>query len=231
MDDRAQVERIVSRSLWLRTGGDIGTAFAANRAGKQYVVTAGHVVRSPVERPWVDLNSSNGWRSVRLCPVFRSDHVDVAVFACDTELSPSLSLPLTSDGLGSGQAVYFSGAPSGPELAACRRRVFSTATVEAIKKDLAGESVLLLEGYAKPGSSGAPVVWRDSRTGVLGICGVLTGAWAAPPAPATGRPMGGFGRGIIPVRAPAFIKCVDIAHVVEAIEENPNGLPVVAPEP
>ena len=168
---------------------------------------------------------------MRLRPVFRSDHVDVAVFACDTELSPSLSLPLTSDGLGYGQAVYFSGAPSGPELAACRRRVFSTATVEAIKKDLADESRVLLAGHANPGSSGAPVFWRVSRTGVLGICGVLTGAWGPPPAPATGRPTGGSGRGIIPVRAPAFIKCVDIAHVVEAIEENPNGLPVVAPEP
>lgn len=50
-DLRAHVERTVSRPFRLRTETLTGTAFAANHDGKQYLVTANHVVRSPVECP------------------------------------------------------------------------------------------------------------------------------------------------------------------------------------
>lgn len=159
--------------------------------------------------------------------IFRCDQADVAVFAPDTELSPSLSLPLTSDGLEWGQAVYFYGAPGGSRPPRSPRPVITTASVAAITKGVAGESPFLLEGHAKPGSSGAPVLWRDSRTGGLGICGLLVSARPAPLGPATGE----LGRAVMPVRDPGIIKCVNIAQVVVAIEGNPDGLPLAAPEP
>ena len=90
----------------------VGTAFTIDRNGKQYLVTARHVVGGVVQS--MEVFHEDRWAplGVNIVGIGRGD-VDVAVFAPNVILSPPHPLEATSEGLMYGQPVSFLGFPFG----------------------------------------------------------------------------------------------------------------------
>jgi S1-C subfamily serine protease len=154
-----------------------GTAFTVDEGGKQYLVTAKHVVSGLVNSDEIGLFSNGEWKrlGVRLVG-HATDDVDISALAPDRCLTPEgLPLPASADGLIYGQDVHFLGFP----YTILPRYVFGEggypmplvkrATVSAFDQEL-----FLLDGHNNPGFSGGPVVFARQDGSGLNVAAVVS---------------------------------------------------------
>jgi S1-C subfamily serine protease len=144
-----------------------GTCFAVDVSGRQYIVTARHVLPGIGSDAEVTIFWKDDWRrlEVNLVGVGAGD-VDIAVLAVKSvRLSPDFSLPATGGGLVMGQDVYFLGFPYNlfTDLGQINREFpmafVKKAIVSSMGKDKTGVHRLFLDGHNNPGFSGGPIVW------------------------------------------------------------------------
>ena len=86
---------ILRQTFQVRTGAGTGTAFTVEVDGRQYIVTAQHVI-GPVTLDVLDMQTSSaGWRQVPVMAVgMAGPPVDVAVMATDSVLGSRSSVPV-----------------------------------------------------------------------------------------------------------------------------------------
>ena len=158
----ARVKKIV-------VGSVAGTAFAIELDGRQYLVTAKHVVAG---QP--DANASvriyrgrNSFSDLQVDILRCDDPVDIAVLMPKQSIEPVTYAPLiaTSDKIAAGEDIYFVGYPfADPAL----NSLVGEDAVGFIRKGILSAirqvgqaTVLYLDGMNNPGFSGAPVFFRD----------------------------------------------------------------------
>jgi Trypsin-like peptidase domain len=173
---------VYERVLMIRAGNDYGTGFTLDLDGRQYLVTAKHVVAALGTEGTLLVYKNEAWMPLQV-KVFRCDDpVDIAVIVPPTQLTASLPLEATMKGVRYGQDMYFAGFPyqihtsaqsfnGGYPVAFVKKAVMSGE----IKEN--GASVILLDGYNNPGFSGGPLLYRDlDRTAsVFKVAGVVKG--------------------------------------------------------
>jgi Trypsin-like peptidase domain len=173
---------VYDRVLMIRVGTGYGTGFTLDVDGRQYLVTAKHVVAGLAAEGTLLVYRNDAWMPVQV-KVFRSDDpVDIAVLVAPTQLTVSLPLEATKKGLRYGQDMYFAGFPyqihstapalnGGYPVAFVKKAIMSGEVMEN------GASVILLDGYNNPGFSGGPLLYRDlDRTApVFKVAGVVKG--------------------------------------------------------
>jgi hypothetical protein len=182
----AQVtSNVFTRVLELKSGGQLGTGFTVDVGGRQYLITAKHLVTGIKERGEVDVFAANQWRKIEV-RVFRcADPVDIAVLAPDRLLTPSYTLEPVSKthSFIVGQDAYFLGFPYGIAMAQWSAvnlqhplAFTAKASISAAVHEQEAE-VLLLDGRNNPGFSGAPVVFRDvlQEKPTFYLAGVVSG--------------------------------------------------------
>ena len=213
---------VIHRVFWIRCGSAMGTAFAIDVDGKQYLTTARHVVTSVPSPLSVEVFSNGAWASLpaRLVGHGLAD-VDVSVLATDRRLTPSdLLLEASSDGMAYGQEVFFLGFPYGMT----GRFLFGTdgcplPLVKRATLSLFHGSVYLLDGHNNPGFSGGPVVFSPPGVPRYKVAGIISGFQAnEEPIYSGGQPtplVYKYNTGII-VSHP-------IERAVELIRSNPDG--------
>ena len=110
---------ILRQTFQVRSGAGIGTAFTVEVDGRQYIVTAQHLVGSTVP-DMLDMQAgSAGWHQVPVTPVgVAGPPVDVAVMATDSVLGSRSTVPIGVGTVGYGQAVRFLGYPFGLDFTA-----------------------------------------------------------------------------------------------------------------
>jgi S1-C subfamily serine protease len=178
----------VTNNVLLRTfpiqASEFGTTFTIEVDGRQYLITAKHVVEKlPNEAAsTIQIREKNGWVPLSVTVFKCDDPADIAVLVPPAQLTVSYSLEPESKGLELGQDAYFVGYPYGTEFI---RTYNGISGVFGLVKKVAVAQFdsmpernmqrLLLDGYNNPGFSGSPLVWRDlSQSGlVLKVAGVI----------------------------------------------------------
>ena len=108
---------VIHRVFYIKWGTDAGTAFTIDVGGRQYLVTARHVVQGLQAKAEIDLFSNGDWETL---PVHLIGHgskdTDISVLAPSRRLTPA-DLPMEpmtkGKGLIYGQDVHFLGFPYG----------------------------------------------------------------------------------------------------------------------
>ncbi len=173
---------VFDRVLMLKSGSETGTGFTIDVDGRQYLVTAKHIVAALGTEGNVEIFKHQAWLPIAV-KVFRCDDpVDIAVLIPPAQLTIRSALEPTSKKLRYGQDMYFAGFPYGLRSSAAPLpggypvAFIKKATMSGeIKEE--GASMLVLDGYNNPGFSGGPVIYRDvDQSGfVYNVAGVVKG--------------------------------------------------------
>jgi S1-C subfamily serine protease len=159
---------VFRRVLMIRPAGSdsFGTAFTLEVDGRQYLITAKHVIEGLKAEGTVELRQGETWSPVHVT-VFRCDDpIDIAVLVPPKQLTVTYELEPTMKRIVYGQDVYFAGFPyglftsgqnvnAGLPLAFIKKAVISATTSDR------GAVVMFLDGHNNPGFSGSPIVYRD----------------------------------------------------------------------
>jgi hypothetical protein len=159
------------------------TGFTLGVDGREYLITAKHVVARLADAGTVGIEQNNHWVNVPVT-VFRCDDpVDIAVLIAPFQITLNLPLPVEPN-IQYGQEAFFLGFPynmgspgnvnGGFPFALVKKGLLSGyLPIEDGKKG----ALMLLDGYNNPGFSGGPVVYRDLKQPnyTLNVVGVVSG--------------------------------------------------------
>ena len=105
----------IHRTFRIKCGSSVGTGFTVDVDGKQYLVTARHVVKAFGMTVGLEVFGNGVWTPVAASLVAHgADGVDVSDLAPTAPMSPpGLPVVTGSNGVAYGQDVYFLGFPYG----------------------------------------------------------------------------------------------------------------------
>jgi S1-C subfamily serine protease len=150
---------IIDRVFRIAYDGGEGTGFALDVDGRQYLVTARHVIDA--DRPVsIAILQDNIWKSVLATPL-GPGATDVAVFSLPVLIAhPEMVLDVSPGGFYMAQDVFFAGFPLGIETAGVQSSFPTPLIKKAIISGKAPGGVVApfyLDGHVNPGFSGGPV--------------------------------------------------------------------------
>lgn len=211
-------------------GERYGTAFSLDVDGRQYLISARHVVgdladstlKLHINKHWIDVPTT-------VVGVGRGE-IDITVLAPlkrlseDIELEPSLALML-------GQDVYFAGYPlkmhaNAGELMYGRPLPFvKKGTLSAGWDPDDPVKRLYVDAINNEGFSGAPLVFQEHATGKLKVAAVVS-KYKTEDEPVIGKD--GEETGMTVKYNTGFLIAYSIKHALDLIKLNPVGLQVPA---
>ena len=220
---------ILQRTFQIRLGESIGTCFTIDIDGRQYIVTAKHVVDSITDS--AEILRDGTYKEIPISVIGHGNgDIDISVLATDFRLSPTHPLPASSKGIVLAQDVYFLGFPYGLANSIENIQTINRAfPLPLVKKGIVsafsdenGTTKFLLDAHNNPGFSGGPVVFsrpEDSYTGELKVAAVISGYHSKSepvyqnnmPTPLTYE----YNTGIV--------IATGIRHAVDLIRDNPVG--------
>jgi S1-C subfamily serine protease len=218
---------VLQRTFSLECQGRCGTCFTIDVAGRQYIVTARHLVEGLDGRGEIHLFREKMWQTLPVTLVGRhSGEADIAVLAADRRLSPDLPLEARSGGLALGQDVYFLGFPYRlhTDVGALNRDFplpfVKKATLSCLAVGEDGVSCFFLDGHNNPGFSGGPVVF--TRPGELRyrVAAVISGFRTHSQPVYRGEEPSEW----VTFENTGIILAYGIRHAVDLIKANPIGL-------
>lgn len=214
------------RIFQIKSATGTATAFSVDENGRQYLVTALHVLPEPVNE--VQLRFKDAWKTIPVTLTGRGNKdIDVVVYSPSFRIAPDFELPLTKGLMILGQDVYFLGFPYGitsevndPGWHLPYPLIKKACISGRINKG--NGKIWLLDGINNPGFSGGPVVFYpiNPRDNKLRIMGVISGFKFSPEPLFSGEEETDYfvkaNTGIV------YATCA--GHVLDIIESNPNGL-------
>lgn len=169
---------VIHRVFRIQSGNSQGTAFTIDVDGRQYLVTARHVVKGLESPTALSVFSRGAWVELPVKVVGHgAAETDISVFAPSRLLTDaSLTMEPMSKGVIYGQDVYFLGFPYG----FLGRYIFGPDgwPLPFVKKaivSLFDGSVFLLDGHNNPGFSGGPVVFIEHPGDTFKVAAIVSG--------------------------------------------------------
>jgi hypothetical protein len=169
---------VIQRTFHIKYGSGTGTCFTIDIDGKQYFVTAKHVVENLNDNDEVELYFKNNWVKAKTKLIGHSTKSDVSVFAIEQYIDGH-PLPATIAGIVYGQDIYFLGFPYGikSEVGALNREfplpLVKKGILSAMFFDQPGK-YFLIDGHNNPGFSGGPVVYKVPNTNDFNVGGIIS---------------------------------------------------------
>ncbi len=189
---QAPNSNVISRTRLIQFDGHAATAFTIDVDGKQYLVTAKHLVSSAHDgaKITIQIRKRIGWDPLDVTVFKCSDPVDIAVLVPPKQVSVNYELVPDHAGDFVGEEVYFIGFPFGEEHAITYPTmagvigIVKRATIAQLEY-FPAEKVqrLWLDGINNEGFSGSPVVFYGPRQSAIGsgqsttalkVAGVIT---------------------------------------------------------
>ena len=177
---------VLVRVRRFRYGNETGSSFLLEQDGKEYLVTARHLVKNIRSSDTAVIFHEDRWKQLDVNLVGLGDgDIDVAVLAPSIrQLPASYELPVQGDPksvISLGQDVYFLGFPYG--LRTDAPQLTGGFPLPLIKKGVISSMsdkgrYYLIDGHNNPGFSGGPVVYSvpDKRVGLkYFVAGVVSG--------------------------------------------------------
>lgn len=187
-------ESVVRRVLEIRVGGPTGftgTAFTLDVDGREYLVTAKHMVERLKREDAIEISvRTDQWDRIGVTVYRCDDDVDIAILIPPRQLTVSLPLePGSAVQTFVGQDMFFAGFPFGASsfaISEYARHLNGEYSMPIIKKGVYSgifetkdkAPVILLDGYNNRGFSGAPIIYRDlnrPNVSVFYVFGVVSG--------------------------------------------------------
>ncbi|HEV2856586.1 MAG TPA: serine protease [Thermoanaerobaculia bacterium] len=175
---------VLYRVLKIRTATMTGSAFTIEVDGKQYLITARHLLNGFGSEGEIELWTEGRWSKVRARAIYPSKEV-VDVAALDLGRPVTITFPLepSSGGLTLGQQVYFLGYPYGLGTTASAPAppgfgelpFLKSGIVSALDDRDPEASILYLDGQNNPGFSGGPIVFWHAPSHSFRVAGVVRG--------------------------------------------------------
>jgi hypothetical protein len=165
-----------STGLTIAESTNYGTAFTIDVEGKQYLITAGHIVSGIGSNDVVLIKPVHDWISVQVNSIPVNTNADLAVLAPPYQITRSMLCPAAIGGFGLGQDMFFLGYPYGLSMPSqdLTMPFLKKGILSAWMDDTNGTTTFFLDGHNNPGFSGGPIVFRP----MIGsqnwqICGVV----------------------------------------------------------
>lgn len=170
----------VYNRVFMIRAAQYATAFTIDADGKQYLISARHVIGDgSVES--LQILHENTWKTLAVAVVGRSTgEVDVTVLSPRIRLSPALALEPTSKGIVVGQDVYFVGYPfkmwtdGGPALAGRPCPFVKKGTLSSAFSTGDGIHRLFVDALNNEGFSGGPLVFAQPGRNEYRVAGVVS---------------------------------------------------------
>ena len=174
---------VLHRTFRIQFGGQVGTCFTLDVDGRQYIVTARHVVPQGAGQVTVQIHYESKWAGLPCSVVgIGEGEVDITVLAPPHVISPPLPLEPTTKGMFLSQDAYFLGFPYGlhAEVGGLNANfplpLVKKACVSMFALAGTGPWYLLLDGHNNPGFSGGPVVFALNGQGAAtNVAAVVSG--------------------------------------------------------
>jgi hypothetical protein len=176
---------VLTRVLLIQVGADAGSGFTVDVDGRQYIITAKHVVSTVKDNDSIRVHRLDGWKAVHVKVLRCDDPVDIAVLIPDKQVTLNYPLEPSAAGMQLGQDTYFLGYPFGELFSDVNyEKVGNHISIPFIKKAIwsaslqtSNGSIIFLDGHNNPGFSGGPIVFRDfGQSGyVMKVAGVISG--------------------------------------------------------
>lgn len=218
----------LSRTFHIKCGARSGSCFAVDVDGRQYVVTATHLLKALKEGAVVDILHGGKWKPLNVQVVGEGPaQVDVTVLALKFRIAlPELGIVPSLDGLELGQDVFCLGFPRadwrGPAEQAQRfpTPFVSKVTVAALPDGMSAVRTVYLAGRAGAGFSGGPVMFQGAESGEAKVAAVLSTFECE------GEPvyLGTDHMHLSAGHNPDLLVAYDIQHALDVISLNPIGL-------
>ena len=225
----------IQRTFHIKRGDATGTAFAIDRASRQYLVTARHVADGIDSGDTIAVFHENRWKNVTVDVVgIGKGDVDVAVLSCPTQLAPTYPLEASAVGLAYAQTVYFLGFPFGWDSGGENiNREFPMPFVKAgiVSALIFGNPTrIFIDGHANKGFSGGPVLFvpnglPQTELRVAGVVANYPTPLREPIVDKRGNPIvddhnepAAFFQ-----ENPGFVVAMGIRHAIDLIDRNPTG--------
>ncbi len=223
---------ILTRVFPIKVGEDTGSSFTLEVEGRQYLITARHIVFGLSDGDSIELLRENRWtpfkvRRLNVEPLA----ADAAVLVLPTVLEQTLQIKAAYDGLTLAESLYFLGFPYG--LSMPRALQPSGFPIPFVKHGIcsafgrAADKVtyVWLDGHNNPGFSGGPIVRQPPGGATPTIVGVVSAFWGVDEPILRQRQ-----KTDLTYKANTGIVIgVAITHVLEAIAARPIGVPVAHP--
>lgn len=235
--DSLITSNVIHRTFHIGWRDSIGTAFAIDRASKQYLVTARHVVKEIKSGDAIKLFHEGKWKDLPVDVVgIGKGEIDVAVLACSVRLSLALSLVASAGDIVYGQQVFFLGYPFGWDGGGeqMNRGVPLPFVKAGIVSAIGSGDVtkIYLDAHGNKGFSGGPVVfvpngrprneWRVA--GIISYYPQPRSSWQ-PIVDRNGNSLtnpAGEPIGYVQEN-PGIVVAIGIKHALELIDANPIG--------
>lgn len=173
---------VIYRVLRIKTATDTGSAFTIEVDGKQYLITARHLLEGFGSEGEVDLWMEERWSRVHARAIYPAkEAVDIAALDLDRPVTVTFPLEPSAGGLTLGQQVYFLGYPygmgtQGPAPPGFGEIPFlKSGIISAIDGRDPEANLLYLDGHNNPGFSGGPIVFWHSESRRFRVAGVVRG--------------------------------------------------------
>lgn len=173
---------IISRVFLIKYGEMSGSSFTIEVDDRQYLITARHVVNGIKDGDKIEIFHDNGWKKMTVKPLYiEPSEVDIVVLVPPFQLSPTLPLEPSSDGIVLSQTMFFLGFPFGMRMPGTMLNsefpvpLVKSGICSAIMSKPKDCSLIIVDGLNNPGFSGGPIVFKHQKTNRLRVAGVIGG--------------------------------------------------------
>lgn len=171
---------VLLRTLWIKYGPETGTAFTIDVDGKQYLLTAKHLLHGAGDGSTVKIQIAKHktWVDLSVKVLCCADPIDIVVLVPPKQLTVTHPLTPVSNGVFMGQEVWFVGFPfsmpaifgnTAGDIGIARRAMVAQFDTQPTIK----ATRFLLDGVNNPGFSGSPLVWGSPTD--LKVAAVISG--------------------------------------------------------
>lgn len=218
------VSNIIHRVFRVQFDGQQGTMFTIDVEGKQYLVTAKHILEKANAKFKVEIFHNGSWRELDVELTGHSADTDLSVMAATTILTEkSLAAEPSAADIIYSQEVFFLGFPYGLfgefepvnhgfPLPFVKRAILSMMDTKKNK-------VMYLDGINNLGFSGGPVAFKVNATAEWRIAGVISGYLTTTEIVAHNS----TDIGLRYAANTGLIKASPIKEAIDLISANPNG--------
>jgi hypothetical protein len=216
------------RVFHVRSGAQRGTAFALDIDGRQYLVSALHVIEQALEVASLDVYGNGAWTALAVSVVGMDFANDIAVVSAQERLVPTgLDIIVNStERWATGQQAFFLGFPLGIQgYLAAPGYPIPVAMRGIVSLFVPGEyQSVFISAKVSPGFSGAPVYYCPQESDRAVLMAIVTGsvAYEAPVWPLNNEgnaDRNGKKIGIVDVDS-GICRCHYVKHAVTLINKK-----------
>jgi S1-C subfamily serine protease len=219
---------VLQRVFHIKFRNSSATAFTIDIDGKQYFVTAKHVLLNLKTMDFIEIFHDNLWKKLNVVLIGHSEKADVTVFAIDLYI-PAYPLTATATGIVLSQEVFFLGFPLGlmSDVGEINRN-FPLPLVKKgclssmpFSKENSEGPYMFIDGHNNRGFSGGPVVFQKSAGQEFSVCGIIHGYMndigdvVSLPTENTEK--------LISLQNSGIMKAYSIQNALDLIQANPIG--------